>query len=71
MDSLGHQYRTKQLSPKITLHFKMLCESKETLIKCPKIKNLQDKISQDKMSQDKILQDKKGLNQGYHTFFIF
>ena len=28
MDSLGHQHRTKKLSPKIALHFKVLCESK-------------------------------------------
>ena len=31
MDSLGHQHCTKKLSPKITLHFKVLCESKATL----------------------------------------
>ena len=31
MDSLGHQHRTKKLSPKIALHFKALCESKATL----------------------------------------
>ena len=31
MDSLGHQHRTKKLSPKIALHFKVLCESKATL----------------------------------------
>ena len=31
MDSLGHQQCTKKLSPKITLHFKVLCESKATL----------------------------------------
>ena len=31
MDSLGHQHHTKVLSPKITLHFKVLCKSKATL----------------------------------------
>ena len=31
MDSLGHQRCTKKLSPKITLHSKVLCESKATL----------------------------------------
>ena len=31
MDSLGHQHRAKKLSPKIALHFKVLCESKATL----------------------------------------
>ena len=31
MDSLGHQHRTKKLSPKISLHFKVLYESKATL----------------------------------------
>ena len=30
MDSLGHQHHAKKLSPKITLHFKVLCESKAT-----------------------------------------
>ena len=30
-DSLGHQHSTKKLSPKIALHFKVLCESKATL----------------------------------------
>ena len=29
MDSLGHQHRTKKLSPKIALHFKVLCESND------------------------------------------
>ena len=33
MDSLGHQHRAKKLSPKIALHFKVLCESKTTLPK--------------------------------------
>ena len=27
-DSLGHQHHTEKLSPKIALHFKVLCESK-------------------------------------------
>ena len=31
MDSLGHQQHAKKLSPKIALHFKVLCESKATL----------------------------------------
>ena len=31
MDSLGHQPCTKKLSPQISLHFKVLCESKVTL----------------------------------------
>ena len=31
MDSLGHQHHAKKLSPKIALHFKVLCESKATL----------------------------------------
>ena len=31
MDSLGHQQHVKKLSPKIALHFKVLCESKATL----------------------------------------
>ena len=31
MDSLGHQHCAKKLSPKIILHFKVLCESKATL----------------------------------------
>ena len=30
-DSLGHQHHTKKLSPKIALHFKVLCKSKATL----------------------------------------
>ena len=34
MDSLGHQHRTKKLSPKIALHFKVLCESKAMLKQC-------------------------------------
>ena len=34
MDSLGHQHCTKKLSPKIVLHFKVLCESKAALPKC-------------------------------------
>ena len=33
MDSLGHQHCTKELRPKITLHFRLLCESKATLPK--------------------------------------
>ena len=33
-DSLGHQHRTKKLSPKIALHFKVLCESKAMLPYC-------------------------------------
>ena len=32
MDSLGHQHRAKKLSPKFSLYFKVLCESKETLL---------------------------------------
>ena len=32
MDSLGHQHCAKKLSPKIALHFKVLCESKATLL---------------------------------------
>ena len=32
-DSLGHQHYAKKLSPKIALHFKVLCESKTTLPK--------------------------------------
>ena len=31
MDSLGHQHHAKKLSPKIVLHFKVLCESKAML----------------------------------------
>jgi len=31
MDSLGNQHHAKKLSPKIALHFKVLCESKATL----------------------------------------
>ena len=31
MDSLGHHHHAKKLSPKIALHFKVLCESKATL----------------------------------------
>ena len=31
MDSLGHQYHTKKLSPMIALHYKVLCESKASL----------------------------------------
>ena len=30
-DSLGHQHCAKKLSPKIALHFKVLCKSKATL----------------------------------------
>ena len=30
-DSLGHQHSAKKLSPKIALHFKVLCESKAML----------------------------------------
>ena len=57
MDSLGHPNCTKKLSPKITHHFKVLCESKamlpmyiflkEILIyqKYPTILNLQDSFS--------------------------
>ena len=30
-DSLGHQHWAKKLSPKIALHFEVLCESKATL----------------------------------------
>ena len=33
MDSLGHQHHANKLSPKIALHFKVLCESKATLPK--------------------------------------
>ena len=33
MDSLGHQHCAKKLSPKIALHFKVLCESKAMLPK--------------------------------------
>ena len=32
-DFLGHQHSAKKLSPKITLHFKVLCDSKATLPK--------------------------------------
>ena len=32
-DFLGHQHNAKKLSPKITLHFKVLCESKVMLPK--------------------------------------
>ena len=38
MDSLGHQHLTKKLSPKIVLHFKVLCQSKAML---PKFVNYQ------------------------------
>ena len=31
MDSLDHQHSAKKLSPKIALHFKVLCKSKATL----------------------------------------
>ena len=31
IDFLGQQYYAKKLSPKISLHFKVLCESKATL----------------------------------------
>ena len=31
MDFQGHQHCAKKLSPKIALHFKVLCESKATL----------------------------------------
>ena len=31
MDFLGHQHRTKKLSPKIAHHFNVLCKSKATL----------------------------------------
>ncbi len=31
IDSMGQQHRTKKISPKITLHFKVLCESKATV----------------------------------------
>ena len=31
-DSLGNQHRAKKLSPKIALHFKVLCKSKATLL---------------------------------------
>ena len=31
MDFLGHQQHAKKLSPKIALHFKVLCEGKATL----------------------------------------
>ena len=31
-DCLGHQHHANKLSPKIALHFKVLCESKATLL---------------------------------------
>ena len=34
MDSLDHQNHAKKLSPKISLNFKVLCESKATLTIC-------------------------------------